>query len=548
MNNLINQKPFYISNILDNTNESKVVTYRIITDFEDDYCFKCDNSVSLVLLDEYGNYIADCEKEMIINLKANSIYHIQVTTSKANENFYLRMYSFNSKVAVPYKQNIVNDGKDIPLYSKDNETKPALIESIKRKGGTYIYSNVPESMPAEVVNTILMQNTDLTGDCFMTYEHQNKTGLPYVYMGYRIVNNNDHDIYVTVKNVGYQVDGSWLGEKSWMDYYGVNFDMKRVVNFDEKAYEWFDAYLHFDVNYKASPISPTTYKIPKGQYIYVTGGTSNDAYKNINVNDTANKGIKPNCCANANVFFTINNGKATGELCVYVDSDKINEENVVIQNMRRYGEHDDFGGRIGVSNHHGVIDSNPIFIFNDNTPSGYLKLKYYPIYSDTIDINGTYKPLQAIMDSYPHEFIGDYWATNLSSQYHHDYIGTDMVENDVLFEGKTITLSVNKATPAGKIWDFGNWMIEYQDNCVLVNQGDNDRKVRFYISNMGSLLYIIKDELGNILKCGATFETCEGLKPIYEVEVKAHSKVLITVVNVLPANNNGSIVHRVELV
>ena len=65
MNNLINQKPFYISNILDNTNESKVVTYRIITDFEDDYCFKCDNSVSLVLLDEYANYIADCEKEMI---------------------------------------------------------------------------------------------------------------------------------------------------------------------------------------------------------------------------------------------------------------------------------------------------------------------------------------------------------------------------------------------------------------------------------------------------------------------------------------------------
>ena len=91
-------------------------------------------------------------------------------------------------------------------------------------------------------------------------------------------------------------------------------------------------------------------------------------------------------------------------------------------------------------------------------------------------------------------------------------------------------------------------MIEYQDNCVLVNQGDNDRKVRFYISNMGSLLYIIKDELGNILKCGATFETCEGLNPIYEVEVKAHSKVLITVLNVLPANNNGSIVHRVELV
>lgn len=547
MKNLINQKAFYISNIIDETNNFEI-TYKVFTDFEDKYLLSCVETETISVFDENEVLICKDTQSLEVLLKANSIYYISLKFKTNNVSFVLNCHPLNNKVATPYKQNVEDNGKNVPLFSNSAECSPTLIESKKRKGGTYIYSNVPESMPLEVVDTILMQNNNLSGDCFMTYEHQNKTGLEYVYMGYRIVNNEEHDIYVTVKNVGYQVDGSWLGEKSWMDYYGVKFDMERVANFNKEAYEWFDAYLHFDINYVPSPIQPTTYKIPKGQYIYVIGGTNHDTYKNINVNNSANLKIKPNCCANANVFFTIVNGNGTGELCVYRNTDKINDKNVVIQNMRRYGEHDDFGGRIGVSDHHGVIDSNPVFIINKNTKKGFLKMKYYPIYSDTIDINKDYKPLEDIKDSYAHEFVGDYWATNLSSQYHHDYIGTDMVENEIMYNGKMITLSVNKATPAGKIWDFGNWMIEYQDNCVLVNQTDEDQTIRFYISNLGSLLYIIKDEDGNILKCGATFENCEGLKPIYECVVKPHSRQLITVLNVLPANNNGSIIHRVELI
>ena len=545
MKNLINQEAFYISNIVDEIFDFEV-TYKVFTDFEDEYVLECKDCLEIAIYDENENLVNKASQRIVTLLKANQKYYINLLFKTNNVSFFLNCYPLN-KVTSPYKQNIENYGNDIDLFSQDNIEKPTLIESKKRKGGTYIYSNVPESMPQEVVDTIIMENNNLSGDCFMTYEHQNKTGYDYVYMGYRIVNNEDHDIYVTIKNVGYQVDGSWLGEKSWMDYYGVKFDMERVKNFSGKAYEWFDAYLHFDVDYVPSPIKPTTYKIPKGKYIYVIGGTSKDAYKNININNSANLGVKPNCCANANVLFSIVNGKATGQLCVYKDADILNKRNVV-QNMRRYGEHDDFGGRLGVSDHHGVIDSNPLIIINDSSKKGFLKFKYYPVYSDTIDVNGEYQPLQEITDSYPHEFIGDYWATNLSSQYHHDYIGTDMVENTVMFEGKMITLSVNKATPAGKIWDFGNWMIEYQDNCVLVNQTDKEQTLRFYISNLGSLLYIIKDEKGNILKCGATFETCEGLQPIYECKVKAHSKEIVTIVNVLPANNNGSIVHRVELV
>ena len=49
------------------------------------------------------------------------------------------------------------------------------------------------------------------------------------------------------------------------------------------------------MDYKPSPISPTTYKIPPKQYIYVIGGTTHDAYRNVNVNNSANKGIKIFC-------------------------------------------------------------------------------------------------------------------------------------------------------------------------------------------------------------------------------------------------------------
>ena len=91
-------------------------------------------------------------------------------------------------------------------------------------------------------------------------------------------------------------------------------------------------------------------------------------------------------------------------------------------------------------------------------------------------------------------------------------------------------------------------MIEYQENCVFVNQGDKDRKLRFYLSNAGSLFVIIKDELGNILDCVATFITCTGKKEVYECVIPAHTRKVVSVQFVLAANNGGSVVHEVELI
>ena len=546
MEKILNKSAFYLSNFYGKTDNEGVVVVKFISNREDIYQFECNEAEMLTIFDtnfhllKQGNHFE-------VNLTKEMEFLIKVETRQKNKEFFLKINSIHHEPAVPYEMMIENKGENIPLFSQDkiDPLKPSIIEMKKRKGGTYLYSNVPESMPLEAIDSILMQNKDLVGDCFLTFEHQNASGLPYVYLGYRIVNHQEEDIYVTVRNVGYQVTGSWLGEKSWMDYYGVKYDID-ISSFDEEAMNWFKDYLNFDVDYQPKAILPTTYRIPKGKYIYVIGGTSEDAYQNINVNHTADLKIAPRHCVNANAFFTITNGKATGELCAYVDYNKLNQENTIIQNLRRYGEKDDLGGRIGQMNHHGVIDVNPLWVFNDLTPSQNLPVVYYPYYADTL--KEQYEPFEKIEGSYKHEYKSDRWLSHLSSQLHHEYIGEDMVEHETIYQGERILLSSNSANPLGKIWDYGNWMIEYQENCVFVNQGDQERKLRFYLLNGGSIYYIIKDESGKILKSGATLIHCTGKKEAYECTIKGHSRLIVSVQFVLAANNNGSVEHIVELI
>ena len=229
MKNLINTNPFYVSNVLDETNSNGIITYKMSIPSTDEYFVFCDKAKEITIYSEDEQIINCCKQEMIIRLIKKQIIYITLKTNNPNEDFFLRFYPLNKQLSYPYEINIENDGKDIPLYN--DEVDPlthSLIKMKKRKGGTYLYSNVPESMPDEVINSIIMQNNELQGDCFLTYEHQNASSIENIYMGYRIVNNNDYDIYVTVRNVGLQVNGSWLGEKSWMDYYGVKYEMDKT--------------------------------------------------------------------------------------------------------------------------------------------------------------------------------------------------------------------------------------------------------------------------------------------------------------------------------
>ena len=171
MKNLINTNPFYASNVLDETNENGIVTYKMSIPTTDEYFISCDKAKEITIYDENEEIINSAQKEMTIRLNEKDVIYILIVTNNSKEEFFLRFYPINNQIAVPYEINIENDGKDVPLFNDESDPLThSLIKMKKRKGGTYLYSNVPESMPDEVVNSIIMQNNELQGDCFLTYE------------------------------------------------------------------------------------------------------------------------------------------------------------------------------------------------------------------------------------------------------------------------------------------------------------------------------------------------------------------------------------------
>lgn len=551
--NPINQEAFFASDIIDDSFDGNTLrVYKIKPSVSDEYVVYCNQAKNITIYDDNEKLIADNLLDGLVNLSKNKEYYF-VLDVPSNVEFELKIIAANQDHITPYD---INCTTDLSLYNTDSCTysplQEAKINYVKREGGTYLYSNTPESMPYEVVNTILMQNKDLTGECFLTFEHQNKTSfVNNLYMGYRLKNEEDHDIYVTVTNVGYQVDGSWLGEKAWMDYYGVTYDYAKdkfkegIVGDNMNAEAYFKAYFNFEENYVPNVLEPVTYKLPKGEYLYILGGTTKDNYKNADIGHTADKYLHLGHCANGNVKFFISNGKAVGELCVYDNINEVNKPNVKVQNLRKYSEDDTLGGRIGFSPIHGVIDNSFVWQVNDATERQQLPVTYDNYYADTLKAH--YEPLEEIADVKKHTKTNVRWFTNLSAQLSHDYCGTDMVDLHAIYEGKEIILSNYIANPVGIICDFGNWMIEYQDNCTLVNKGDKDRKFSFYINNTSAVFYIVKEMDGTILKAGSHSVVLIGKLPFFEITIPAHTMKTISLQYVLPANAYGSMEHYVTL-
>lgn len=524
-------------NIYDNTTNF-LKEYQITPIISDEYQFEIDNgSVTLYF---NNTILLENMKKGTITLSKENTYKLVITTATANEEFKLLLYPLNNSVVETYPI----------IYKKGANNK---ISMKPRKGGTYLFNNVPENMQQDVLNTIIMENKNLSGDCFLTFENQNNTGSN-IYMGYRLINENNFDVYVTITNLGYQCSGSWLGEKSWMDYYGLKFPLdidkfkKEKFIYANKEYDsfsWEKDYLNFDKEYTPSPIKISTYKIPAKKYLYIIGGTSKDNYNDINVK-TANVLINQRECINGNVKFKITNGKVKGQLCVYNDATLLNQKDTIIYELTKHGENDDLGGRMGYCKVHGVVDNNTTFTFDDTTLKGNLPVYYTNYYSD--NVKEVYTPGEKIKDVTKHLYKDNVYKTHLSSQLHHDYVGTDLIEHITTFNKKKCVLSTYIANPGGNIWDYGNWMIEYQDNQTFVNNGNNTRTIRHYLTNPGSIFYIIKDLKGNIIKTGATCEIATGIIPVFEFEVAPHSKVTYSIQYVLPANDCGSMVHYNELI
>ena len=182
----------------------------------------------------------------------------------------------------------------LPEGKKPGEVNAAAeIAYSLREGGKYIYCNNPEQLYDYNIGKALIIENDLKGDVFFSDENRNLTGKK-IYTGLQLRNNSGEDIKVTVKNVGYQLGIDWYGQVEWTDFFDTEFGL-------EKA----GGYYAFSKVYSPVGFKETTYTVPNGKYIYVMGGTTADAYGNINVAKTADRYCANGQVINGAVYFTV---------------------------------------------------------------------------------------------------------------------------------------------------------------------------------------------------------------------------------------------------
>ena len=123
---------------------------------------------------------------------------------------------------------------------------------------------------------------------------------------------------MTVYNIGFQIDGEWLGQRSWSDFYNLRFELPDDY-FDENGKEsWIYKGQDF-LDYTPRVFKPTTYRIPAERVYLCAGRHLNDAANKVNVADTANRQILKGRCSNGAVQFKVTGGDVTGTLYVYND-------------------------------------------------------------------------------------------------------------------------------------------------------------------------------------------------------------------------------------
>ena len=539
-------KAFRISSIDDLTDENGERSYTVYAPYTDKYVIKGTNTKSITITKK-GEEIESGKTELTASLKANTVYTLTVTTEKENSDFKLATTAENHKVTLPYDVASPVDTSKIELYN-DGESPlvAAEVNYIKREGGTYIYSNNPEQFGAQHIGKAFMRNEGLEGEVYVTFEHANYAGKN-VYLGYQLKNDSDSDVYITVTNVGYQWIGTWFGQQAWYKFYNTSFTLPD---------DYFNAngsisskYSGLDYAYsKIQPrvYQPTTYRLPAGEYIWVIGGTSADAYRKINVDGSANNPVNPIRCANGNVKFTVSGGMVTGTMYCYTEASQVKAEPEALGYVAG-GYSQQYSG---IAYHHGVIDNYMSWCFNDNTKSRYLPVTYTTHYSTYIP---SYKTPYSSYNSTAHVVNSNTWMTHLNPQNNHQAVGMDMVEyiwHDK--DGNLIVFENDRADGAGLPANTANWMIEYQDHFTFVNQGDKERKITLHLRDHGTLAILVRDsKTGEVLSADYTAGLGESSGVFsnyqYEITVPPHSVKQITLDYLLVACSYGSVNHAVKL-
>ncbi len=537
---------FRLSGIEDVSGTDATATYKVYAPYTDNYAISATNT-ALVTVRQGDTLLKQGAAGLMVNLVEDEIYTIEVKTASPSQKFKLTTTAVNHEITLPYDVAAPLDTSGISVNSTvSNPLAPANVEYVKRAGGTYIYSNNPEQFGAQHVGKAFMRNEGLTGEVYVTYEHANYAGQN-VYLGYQLKNNGTSDVYITVMNVGYQWTGTWFGQLAWYDFYNTHFELPADYFTASGAISSKYAGLDYAYqDYTPRIFQPTTYRLPAGEYFWVIGGTSADAYNNINVDNSANHYLNPIRCANGNVKFTVTGGEVTGTMYCYTNASQVAAEPDALGYVA-----DGYAQQYsGIADHHGVIDNYVTWTFNDNVGGGMLPVKYTNYYDNNRPAQTT--PYAAYNSTAHTVSNATKWMTHLNPQNDHGAIGTDMVafrwhdEN-----GNEIIIDNDHADGAGLPANTGNWMIEYQDHFTLVNQGNTARTITLHLRDHGSLALLVRDsQTGKVLETAFTAGLGENnvfSNYSYDVVVPAHSIKQITLDYLLVACSYGSVTHAATI-
>ncbi len=562
---LVNQVAFRLSSIQD-VFAGETALYKVVAPYDDEYQITSTDVRSIEVLDADMNVLSSDAHSASVFLDKDQVVFLRFKGTEG-ATFNATVTLKDHLVELPYEVVEQDDlsSCDVKGDPDFDPLEPAPLNTNKRADsrGLYVNCNNPEKLTNACLNTVLTRADVTEKDVFFTFEHNNSTTYPFYY-GYRVTNVGDEDMFVTVKNLGLQIggDGSWLGEDEWIKFYNLAFRADTSGYTDSQRAN-FNAYLGFCGTYESENRQPITFRVPKGAYIYVMGGTTKDSYNGINVFGSADQKVyaSETGCSNGAVLFSVRGSKALGQFMAYRDSNAkgINKSEYVTEDKEYgYTYEENFGHQYaGYDTCHGVVDTSLAFHFNDRTPAGSLPVTYTNEFYSTTRTGPQFEEVQQIA---PVKFASqNTWVTHINPSHTQAAIGRDMTRYITTDHatGNPIVIDAQHYDGLGNLANIGNWMVDYQDTITLVNQGDRPRKVTYRMAHSGTILTYILDENGrllstyqptyNIMIAASNYGAAIQDGFVYEVTVPAHSVARYTVDYNLLANSNGHITHTLTL-
>ena len=563
-----NKEAVRLSSIYDNTDSSGRLIYKMIAPYDDEYKIVSSQTTKIELFDAEFNLIGDSRNSVSVILEKDELVYLSLTgaadtfitaTVTLKEHFQLNPYDVLEAESLD-SYDVYGDPEYDPLTSQQ-----LSVSKRSDSRGLYINSNNPEALDTICLNKVLAKADCTNKDVFFTFEHNNKTSHSFYY-AYRVTNTGTEDMFVTVKNIGHQVGGpgSWLGEDEWIKFYNLKFD-SNMDNLNASQRSNFDAYVGFSNEYESANNQPITYRVPAGKYIYVMGGTTADAYQNINVFGSADQIVIPTHtgCSNGAVLFSVRGSTCLGQFMTYRDKNAkaINKSEYITEGKELgYMKNNGYGKQyIGYDTCHGVVDASLTFTFNDKTTSKYLPVSYEnPYYAAGARTGEEFGLIPNIVTKSFTNQNG--WVTHINPNGTANAVGTDMTRYITIdYEtGKPIVIDPLHFDGLGETANIGNWMVDYIDTITLVNQGDYTRTVTYKLGHSGVILAYVRDANGQVDKEAFAPKYCVKINSssygaaitdpfTYTVTVPAHSVVRFSVDYNLLANSYGYITHHLEL-